>query len=101
MHQQLTPNATEQSTRQEEQWRGGSTFRASMAEQIVVGGDVPGAVVVKMRNQWVMEYYSIVAKLKQDSAGVEDHRNTLATTKRSRRGHCRPRGRRARTASFW
>jgi len=57
---------TEQSTRPEEQRRGGSTFRASTAEQIIVGGDVPGAVVVKMRNQWVMEDYSIVAKLKQE-----------------------------------
>ena len=52
-----------------------------------------------MRNQWVMEYHSIVAKLKQDSAGAEDHRNTLATAKRSRRGRCRPRGRRERTVS--
>jgi len=52
-----------------------------------------------MRNQWVMEDYIIVAKLKQDSVGAEDHRNTLATAKRSRRGRCRPRGRRARTAS--
>ena len=54
-----------------------------MAEQIVVGGDVPGAVVVKMRNQRVREDYIIVAKLKQDSSGAEDHRNTLATAKRS------------------
>ena len=50
--------------------------------------------MVKIRNQWVMEDYSIVAKLKQDSAGAEDHRNTLATTKHSRWGRCRPRGRR-------
>ena len=40
-------------------------------EQTVVGGDAPVAVVVKMRNQWVIEYHSIVAKLKQDSAGAE------------------------------
>ena len=72
-YQQLTPNTLEQRPRPEEQRRGGSTFRASTAEQIVVGGDVPGAVVVKMRNQWVMEDYSIMAKLKQDSAGVGDH----------------------------
>ena len=65
-------------------------FRASTAELIVVGDDVPGAVVVKTRNQWVMEYHSIAAKMKQDSAGAEDHHNTLATAKRSRRGRCRP-----------
>ena len=73
-------------------------FRASTSEQIVVGGDAPVAVVVKMRNQWVIEYHGIVAKLKQDSAGAEAHRGALATTKCSRRGHYRPRGRRARTA---
>ena len=47
-------------------------------------GDAPVAVVVKMRNQWVIEYHGIMAKLKQDSAGAEAHRGALATTKRDR-----------------
>ena len=55
-----------------------------MAEQTVVGGDAPVAVVVKMRKQWVIEYHGIVAKLKQDSVGAEAHRGALATTKRDR-----------------
>ena len=57
------------------------TFRAGTAEQTVIGGDAPVAVVVKMRNQWVIEYHGIVAKLKQDSAGAEAHRGALATAK--------------------
>jgi len=80
-YQQLTPNTLEQRPRPEEQRRGGSTFRAGTAEQTVVGGDAPVAVVVKMRNQWVIEYHGIVAKLKQDSAGAEAHRGALATVK--------------------
>ena len=75
-------------------------FRASTAEQIIVGGDVSGAVVVKMRNQWVMEYHNIVAKLKQDSAGAEDHHNTLAMARHARRRCCRPWGQRRRVAKF-
>ena len=38
-------------------------------------------MVAKMRNQRVREDYITVAKLKQDSAGAEDHRNTLAMAK--------------------
>ena len=64
-------------------------------------GDAPVAMVVKMRNQWVIEYHNIVAKLKQDSVGAEAHHGALATAKCLRRGRCRPRGRRARRAVFW
>ena len=76
-------------------------FRASTAKQIVVGDDVPEAMVVKMRNQWVMEYHSIVAKLKQDSAGVEDHHNTLATERHARRRCCWPWGRKTTRGEIW
>ena len=89
-HQQLTPNTLEQRPRPEEQRRGGSMLQVGTAEQTVVGGDAPVAVVVKMRNQWVIEYHGIVAKLKQDSAGVEGHHGALATAKCLRRGRCRP-----------
>ena len=65
-------------------------FQAGTTEQIVISGDVPVAVVVKMRNQWVIEYHGIVAKLKQDSAGAEARRGALATAKCLRRGRCRP-----------
>ena len=60
----------------------------------IVGGEALVVVVIKMRNQWVIEYHGIVAKLKQDSAGAETHRGALATAKRARRRRCRPRGRR-------
>ena len=72
----------EQRPRPEEQRRGGSTFQAGTAEQTVVGGDAPVAVVVKMRNQWVIEYHSIVAKLNHGSARTETHRNALTMMKR-------------------
>ena len=64
----------------------------------IVGGEALVAVVIKMRNQWVIEYHGIVAKLKQDSVGAEAHRGALATVRRTRWRCCRPRGRRARTA---
>jgi len=81
-------------------WRGHWFDDKSSTELIVVGDDVSGAMVVKTRNQWVMEYHSIAAKMKQDSAGAEAYRGALATAKRSRWGRCQPRGRKARTASF-
>ena len=61
-----------------------------MAEQTIVSGDAPVAVVVKMRNQWVIEYHGIVVKLNQDSAGAEAQRGALAMAKCLRRGRCRP-----------
>ena len=56
----------------------------------IVGGEALVVVVIKMRNQWVIEYHGIVAKLKQDSVGAEAHRGALATAKCLRRGRCRP-----------
>jgi len=70
-------------------------------EQIVVGGDIPGAVVVKMRNQWCKEYHGIMAKLKQDSVGAEAHRNMLATARHARRRCYRPRGRKTTRGEIW
>ena len=57
--------------------------------------------MVKMRNQWVMEYHSIVAKLKQDSAGAEAHRNTLATARHARRRCYRSWGRKTTRGKIW
>ena len=57
--------------------------------------------MVKMRNQWVMEYHSIVAKPKQDSAGAEAHRNTLATARHAQRRCCRPWGRKTTRGEIW
>ena len=57
--------------------------------------------MVKMRNQWVMEDYSIVAKLKQDSAGAEAHRNTLATARHARWRCYRPWGRKTTRGEIW
>ena len=81
---------TEQRAGSEEQRRDRVTFRAGTAEQTVVGGDAPIAVVVKMRNQWVIEYHGIVAKLTACQARAETNRGALATAKRARRIRCRP-----------
>ena len=56
-------------------------FRAGTAEQTIIGGSAPVAVVVKISNQWVIEYHGIMMKLKQDSAGAEAHRGALATVR--------------------
>ena len=62
-------------------------------------GGVPVAVVDKTINQQDIKHHGITEKLKQCFPRSEAHRRVLATTALARRGLCRPRGRRAWSAS--
>ena len=62
-------------------------------------GGVPVAVVDKTSNQQDIKHHGITEKLKQCFPRSEAHRRVLATTALARRGLCRPRGRRAWSAS--
>ena len=66
---------------------------------MVVGGDAPAIAVVKWSNQQDIKHHGITEKLKQCFPRSEAHRRVLATTALARRGLCRPRGRRAWSAS--
>ena len=75
-------------------------------EQSLHGGETdvddgtPAAAVDEMTKEQVTKQYGIKAKLTVRSAMTKTHHEAPATTNRARWRRCRPRGRRARTASF-
>ena len=63
-------------------------------------GDAPATAVDRRTNQPVIKYHGHKVKLTVRSVMTKTHREAPATANRARRRRYRPRGRRARTASF-
>ena len=79
----------------EEQHRSLSSIQADTAEQAVVDGGVPMAVVDEKVIQQDTKHHGNTEKMELCFARAETHRRVLATVKRAR-WHCgHPRGRRA------